>query len=180
MTQESQPLDGGRLIPIEELAEEILAAQGIEGVTISGGEPFLQSAPLLSLLKTIRQRSDLSVIIYTGYYLKELKELGNPDIDEILGSFVDILIDGPFVAELNDGGSLRGSSNQEAHALTDRYIDKISVLYGQPKRHFEIRFNGNEALLVGVPDDRGHELWKTLFVQGNGLEKNSEWRQPLP
>ncbi|MDR2752458.1 MAG: radical SAM protein [Clostridiales bacterium] len=165
MTPESQPLDGGRLISVDELAKEILATQA-EGVTVSGGEPFLQAAPLLSLLKAIRQESDKSVIIYTGYYLKDLIDLGNPDIDEILGTAADILIDGPFVEALNDGGSLRGSSNQTAHALTERYRDVIDEIYGQPRRRCEIRFNENEALLVGVPDSKSYDAWRAIFLKG--------------
>ncbi len=42
-----------------------------DGVTILGGEPFLQPIGLLALMKALKQRSQ-HITLYTGYTLEEL------------------------------------------------------------------------------------------------------------
>ena len=129
MTPDSIDLDGGIEIEIEKLAKYILSFDN-EGITISGGEPFLQSEALYEMLKIIKSKRDLGVIIYTGYLFEEIRD--NPLIE-----FVDILIDGPYVDELNDGIALRGSSNQKVIFLSDRYKE-FEKLYYRKKREVEI------------------------------------------
>ena len=60
---------------IFDLATWVIDNPVIEGITISGGEPF-QQAPALELLLAIIKdaRPELTVGIYTGYTLKELQE----------------------------------------------------------------------------------------------------------
>ena len=163
MTPASRDLDGGQMLDVSVIATKILLQKEIEGITISGGEPFLQPEGLCELLQLIRSQSDLSIIIYTGYYISELREWKNHFVDEILDHHTDILIDGPYIQELNDGGSLRGSKNQTVYALSPRYRDIVTGLYGQPERHCEIHLNQNEALLVGIPDENGYKMWRLVF-----------------
>ncbi len=58
----------GKWQSVDAMADTIVdLAPGIEGVTISGGEPFQQSAALCRLLGLIRRRSSLSVLVFSGY-----------------------------------------------------------------------------------------------------------------
>jgi len=50
---------------VDEVLREIDAADGIDGVTITGGEPFEQAEALLPLVEAIRARG-LSVMMFTG------------------------------------------------------------------------------------------------------------------
>jgi len=90
----------------------------IEGVTLSGGEPFQQLASMSKLLETIRARTALSVLIFTGYTMTELERM--PGADAALAN-VDVLVAGRYIESKPLGKELRGSSNQRVHLLTDRY-----------------------------------------------------------
>ena len=99
------------------LAEELIALHGIEGVSISGGEPFQQPEALAALVHRLRQTS-LSILIFSGYTLKRIHAL--PLGPAILAS-IDVLVAGPYVQEQHSGHGLLGSTNQRLHLLTGRY-----------------------------------------------------------
>ena len=160
MTPDAQTESGGTLMPISELADKIINTPSIEGLTITGGEPFAQAAALVKLIEEVKQTKDLGIIVYSGYTLKKLQTL--PDAVEWL-QLIDLLIDGTYVAALNDGGSLRGSSNQQVHALTNRYSKIINENYGQKKRLVEIHLTKDDVMLVGVPGGETLKQWQTQF-----------------
>ena len=82
-----------------------------DGITVTGGEPFLQPKGLLALLQRLKARG-VHVVVYTGFTLEALVGRLEPEIREVL-QLTDILVDGPFVARLADGaGEWRGSRNQ--------------------------------------------------------------------
>lgn len=146
---ETQPLDGGRLMPVKALAERI-ARSGDPGITLSGGEPFLQCEPLCALLDAVRAVRDMGVIAYTGYTLEELRDMRDPAVDALLDR-VDVLIDGPYVEALNDDLGLRGSSNQRCIFLTNRYRDAMPEFGRQGSRVTEYRIWDERFLMIGVP-----------------------------
>ena len=148
MTPESRSLTGGYLKDIQELADSIVSA-GREGITISGGEPFLQAACLVRLIGLIREKRDTGVIIYTGFTLEELMESEDTSVHELLCA-CDLLIDGEYVEELNDGRNLRGSSNQRAIPLSDRYREYVDI-YGSRPAEIEFFMKENSLSMVGVP-----------------------------
>ncbi|MEE1219178.1 MAG: anaerobic ribonucleoside-triphosphate reductase activating protein [Ruminococcus sp.] len=104
---------------IEDEIIESLAPDYINGFSLLGGEPFEPSNQkvLVNLLKRIKQTyPNKTIWCYSGYLFD--KELLNNSrarcevTDEML-SYIDILVDGRFVAELKDISlSFRGSSNQ--------------------------------------------------------------------
>lgn len=152
LSPDSRPFDGGDLFSVESLAAEILSVKDINGLTISGGEPFEQAPALVQLLRAVRSQRDLGVIIYTGYRLEELQRLASPGngFAELL-AYTDLLIDGPYEVELDDGRSLRGSSNQRVLVLTDRYSDCVQSLYGVEGRKVEVFIAGDSVIYVGIP-----------------------------
>ena len=79
----------------------------VDGVTISGGEPFLQSHALACLLKIMHPRN---VICFSGYTYEEiLQDASKRDLLNV----TDILIDGEYDENKNSGSGLRGSYNQK-------------------------------------------------------------------
>lgn len=125
--KDAQPREPRRLCTPEEIWEWLSSQSGIEGVTISGGEPLLQIKPLGTLLGIVRSRSDLSVVVYSGYTLEEARLLpGGP----AMLAFVDVLIDGPYDQTQPAEDGLRGSQNQRIHLLTDRYRHDDLMLGG--------------------------------------------------
>jgi len=157
VSPEWKDMEDRMLIPTEDLSQEILKTRGIEGITISGGEPMLQAEGLYELIKTIRCQKPLSVICYTGFTLEQLKEARDHKIDAFL-SEVDVLIDGLYVEELNDNKGLRGSSNQQVHFLSGIYKDFAEDFINR-KRDIEIHLFDNYYLMVGIkPKEMAREL----------------------
>lgn len=91
----------------------ILDKDYIAGLTISGGDPLMQSdevlTDLLQLVFDVKEKfPNKTIWIYTGYYKKELK---NIQLDIL--KYTDVLVDGPFIEKLKDTTiPFRGSTNQ--------------------------------------------------------------------
>jgi anaerobic ribonucleoside-triphosphate reductase activating protein len=115
---ETHDLAPRRLVTPEELWEWVKDVTDLEGITISGGEPLLQAAPLADFLRLVRRQSSLSIILYSGYTLRQIQHL--PFGAEVL-SLLDVLIDGLFERDHLAHDGIRGSTNQQIHFLTDRY-----------------------------------------------------------
>ena len=148
----SRDLNAGYRMEASAVALEI-KMNAPDGVTISGGEPFLQAGALADMLGILKEqmRYDTGIILYTGYRMEELETV--PDADRLL-RYVDLLIDGPYIRELDDGGSLRGSSNQRVIPLTPRYDrPEILSLYGAPRRSVQVIRHGFGESRVGVIND---------------------------
>ena len=102
-------IDGGYTMTIEEIIDGV-AKQPWKGVTISGGEPFMQAEALLKLVEGLHGLGK-SVWIYSGFTLERLLE-SVPQAREIL-KYAQTLVDGPYIRELRDPLlEFRGSSNQ--------------------------------------------------------------------
>ena len=74
----------------------------LDGITLSGGDPFCQQEACMELLDLL---PDVNVWVYTGYEHEEI-------CDTPLAKRADVLVVGKFVEELRCEGSMYGSSNQ--------------------------------------------------------------------
>ena len=152
--------DGGEDIPVSELVEQVLSAagrDGVEGITLLGGEPTAQARAASEFSRRVRA-SGLSVMVFSGFTLEEIREVGDPSVLDLLDQ-TDLLVDGPYRQDLPE--STRrwiGSSNQRVHALTDRYrVDDPCWL--RPNT-LEIRLDGSTLTLNGFPSPSAVGLWK--------------------
>lgn len=98
---------------------EMLKPSYVKGITLLGGEPFEpQNQPaLVDLLRQIKaQYPQKTVWAFSGYLFDRdilPGKLGDPEITKEFLSFVDVLVDGPFVEAKKDLMlRFRGSSNQ--------------------------------------------------------------------
>lgn len=147
MSPELRSRSGSRDIPAARVLEMIKTIGGpVDGFTISGGEPFLQAAELGVLVRLLRQNYTDDIIVYSGYTLPELRGMEAPGVSLALDN-IAVLIDGPYVEELNDGRGIRGSSNQQIHVF--REAADYSGLDSQPRAVQSFRYN-NQILLVGI------------------------------
>ena len=144
LAKDSWALDGGELVKVDELVDKIMQQDAIEGITISGGEPFLQQEALCELITRVREHKDIGVIIYTGMLYSEIETTA-------LAHLTDIIVDGEYVEALNDNKSLRGSSNQNIICLTERYKDIISKYYGVQGRKIELLLSDRRTQMIGIP-----------------------------
>lgn len=92
--------------------------QALDGVTISGGEPFQQPQALGDLLALVRSNTNLSILVFTGYTQNEI--LRSPHCSALL-PFIDVLIAGRYHSTQRLASGLRGSANKTIHFLTRRY-----------------------------------------------------------
>ena len=113
--EQFQPFSPATVIPVDRLAGTILALPGIDGVTFSGGEPFAQAGPLAALGERLR-RAGLTIVTYTGYTAEQLAGGDDPAWPALL-AVTDLLITGPYIAELAAADPLKGSSNQQVIPL---------------------------------------------------------------
>ncbi len=115
---QTHSFEGGFLFTAKAALEQFDGNPLLAGVTLSGGEPFLQAAPLYAVAQGVHERGK-TVVTYTGYTFETLQEMAvhDPWITRLL-DLTDLLIDGPYVEELRDMElRFRGSSNQR---LLDR------------------------------------------------------------
>ena len=123
----SHALDGGTLRDTDEIFEEIKKNPLLDGVTFSGGEPFLQARALSRLAEKIKGLG-LNIYVYSGFTFEQLVEGKNAENawGELL-SHVDFLVDGKFEEDKKHYTlTFKGSENQ-------RIIDVQSSLGGKIK-----------------------------------------------
>lgn len=101
----------------------------VQGLTLLGGEPFLNTGILIPLVKRVREElPDKDIWSWTGYTWEELM-LETPDKLELL-SHVDILVDGRFDRTKRDLTlQFRGSSNQRIIDVAKSLASKQVVLW---------------------------------------------------
>lgn len=120
--------DTAKLLSPEDIFKRYLSRY-VEGITISGGEPFMQPDGLYWLLKTAREIYGLSTVVYTGFVYNELKE--RPACRSCL-EFIDVLIDGRYEESKKERTLLaRGSTNQRFHFFSSRYNKKDFYMQGK-------------------------------------------------
>jgi anaerobic ribonucleoside-triphosphate reductase activating protein len=140
------PDKGGRFVEAKELAEQILATPGIECISVLGGEPFLQPHALAELC-TLVKAGGLSVMIYTGYTLGELKA---QTTSAALLATADLLVDGRYEKDKPERKRRWiGSSNQVMHFLTPRYSPDDERFVTQ--NTVELRFVNGQLTINGWP-----------------------------
>lgn len=145
---EGQKINAGEFYSNDKLLEIIKSIDNIIGVTISGGEPFLQADELCELVSLIKINTNLDIMLYSGYKFEELYKKYTSNFFEN----IDIFIDGEYIEELNDDSMYRGSSNQNIYCFTPKYKQFLSKILKTKNRSVEFEFDEeNELFFVGIP-----------------------------
>ncbi|EMF48714.1 anaerobic ribonucleoside-triphosphate reductase activating protein [Streptococcus parauberis] len=130
---------------LEEQIMTDLAQPYVQGLTLLGGEPFLNTSFLLPLIKRIkRELPEKDIWSWTGYTWEEMMQETEDKLEML--SLIDILVDGRFdISKKNLMLQFRGSSNQ-------RIIDvKKSLVQGQV--HIWDKLNDGDASFEQVSRD---------------------------
>ena len=134
---------GGRETSVDDIARQLADTPGIEGLSLSGGEPLQQAEAAAALLEAARALG-LSTLAFSGYTLDEIRALPHgPAVLERL----DVLIDGRYIAGERLATGLRGSANQRIHLLTARY--QLADVEATPIAEIRIA-PGGDVVLTGV------------------------------
>ena len=130
---DTHSLEKRKIYSAEQIFNRYLTRE-LEGITVSGGEPFLQPYGLLELLRLSRSFG-LTSVVYTGYTCEELRQ-SNENCECL--KYIDVLIDGDYLEEKKEATLLaRGSTNQKFHFMSNCYSQadfympgKIEVIIG--------------------------------------------------
>jgi anaerobic ribonucleoside-triphosphate reductase activating protein len=174
--------DAGTDVSVDELLDRCvqLAPEGVDGVTITGGEPFEQPDELLALLQGVRRWAErlgreTDLLCYSG----QGREILERDHAAVL-SELDALIPEPFDITMGDGGLWRGSANQPLVCLTELGRARYGHATGdeppaQPP--MQVVADDRQAWLIGIPR-RGDlpQIERALAERGVRLEGPS-WRR---
>ena len=103
-----------------------LECDEISGITLSGGDPIYQQKELVPFLKQIKTNfPNKTIWCYTGFLYEEI--CNSPVME-----YVDVLIDGPYVAARNPGPCKvlwRGSTNQRIIDVQKSLEEDSIILY---------------------------------------------------
>jgi anaerobic ribonucleoside-triphosphate reductase activating protein len=136
--------------PAGEVADIVLAEAkitGIEGVTLTGGEPLEQPEPVSVFCDRIRAGSDLGIIVLTGFTRREIER--DPARAKAVAA-ADMVIAGRYNAKRHLGRELRGSDNKAYWARTSRY--RAEQFTEVPEVEFIIAPDGS-LTVTGLPVD---------------------------
>ncbi len=151
------------------VAERLLAvSRRLDGLTITGGEPFEQARALAELLRQIRAaRPHWSVLVYSGHTLASLRRRG-AEAEALLGQ-IDVLIDGPYRSDRPARHPLAGSGNQAVHLLTERGRGMLKHIKALPMGQANLGFGtlDDEDWLIGVMDPATRGAINTRLSTGS-------------
>lgn len=107
---QSHDFDGGEWGDTEEILRIAEDNCLLDGITLTGGEPFCQPEACAELARGAHELG-LNVWVYTGYLFENL--LNGTDAQRELLKNADVLVDGPFlIAQKSMDVRFRGSKNQ--------------------------------------------------------------------
>ena len=128
---------------------ELLKPSHIAGLTLLGGEPFehVNQQGLLPLLRRVRATyPEKSIWAFSGYLFDEQivgKMCKEWEETKELLSYIDVLVDGPFVEELkNLNLRFKGSSNQRTILVQESLAAKEIVLW-EPEEYIRVDVKTN-------------------------------------
>jgi anaerobic ribonucleoside-triphosphate reductase activating protein len=157
---EMLPFEGGRATRLADVllqVESAAARQGVEGITLLGGEPLAHATGAAALARAVRGLG-LTVMVFSGYTLAEARRMADPAVADLL-AHTDILVDGPYLREQPEARRRWiGSANQQVHFLSERYrADDPRWLLPNT---LEIRLEGSELSVNGFPARHAVGLWR--------------------
>lgn len=145
---ETHNIEGGALVDLEEVYEIIDSLEGQDGITFSGGDPFMQPKECSEIAKYARKKG-YNIWAYTGYTWEQLLMLAENKLDilEFLKQ-IDILVDGKFELAKKDYKSVfRGSSNQRVIDVGESLKKKRAVIV---KKYEETLSSNNRTRQKGI------------------------------
>lgn len=145
---------------VESIFDE-LKSMKFEGVTISGGEPFLWANELAELVKLIKENITDDILIYSGFTLEELLAKKDKNVNYILKN-IAVLVDGPFIESQLDNVLLRGSKNQKIYVLNDKYLKPYQE-YLKQEKSVNFVYKDKKLYIIGVPIEGMHDTMMKLM-----------------
>lgn len=165
----------GEDIAVDRLADQIISvvvAEHLDGVTISGGEPFEQADELGRLASVVRSGvgDEVDLLVYSGLRWSVLNETYRPVVD-----LFDAVIAEPFIEARPPTHAWVGSSNQRIIAISElgrhRYRD---VPAESPA--LQVSAADGALWMIGIPERGALDAFERELAE-RGVELGSvSWR----
>lgn len=155
VSQDTWAADGAEH-SVDALADEVLRhvrTDELDGMTVSGGEPFEQIDGLIALLAQVRRATSgraFDILVYSGHTLAELRR--SAGADQVL-ALVDVLVDGRYRSTRPTNLPFRGSDNQQLH----RFTELADIRYASaddpttPRPSLQVVVEDTSVTWVGIP-----------------------------
>lgn len=169
----------GTDVDVDELATRIvteIVERGLDGLTLTGGEPLDQADALAELVVAVRSRLNgwdglarFDVLVFTGYRAAAAaKRAGR------LWGMVDAAVCGPYRRTQPSDAPLIASANQELCALTELGRSK----YPPPSTaaRMQVVADGSELVMVGLPRPGDLSLLEKRLAQRGVHLGGVSWR----
>ena len=115
---QSHDFNGGKEYEVDNLVDIVLSDEFAD-LTLTGGDPMFQVDAALELCKKVKERSNKSIWLYSGFTMEQIVQTRY--LARIL-PYVDVIVDGRYVHELrNTDLPFRGSENQRI-IIVDKYL----------------------------------------------------------
>ncbi|MFC9972715.1 4Fe-4S single cluster domain-containing protein [Spirillospora sp. NPDC127200] len=198
LSRDTWAADPAKAVPVEAVLGWLESLPGpVDGVTISGGEPFQQPAALRALVAGIRAWREsrppdavpLDILVYSGYVYSRLSR--STEAREIL-DMCDAVIAGPYVERLNPegrhtrSGSLlwKGSANQRVVPLSPLGRDRYATPAGKTEQAAGPRMQvsvdegpeGRRVYYIGIPRRGDMEHLTTTLERAGVRAGDVSWR----
>lgn len=185
VSQDTWAADAGHRVPLAEVlawCREVAQGQPLDGVTISGGEPFDQPEALAALLDGLHHWRttaglDFDVLCYSGHPLARLeREHG------ALLARLDALIPEPFVEKQPMTHAWRGSANQPLVLLSERGRQRYAAHQDTPAepgaKRMQVGLHGQRVWWVGLPARGDLAALERLCAERGLTFEQVSWRLP--
>lgn len=135
----------------------------VDGISISGGEPFQQPEGLYKLLIELKNNNYEDILVYSGYDFSYLQQNFPAHLE-----LIAVLIDGKFITGLETEFNWKGSENQNMniltknHSLKEKYME-YKVLKNEPRK-LQIVEKNHDIYVLGIPKQKDAGAIKNGFL----------------
>lgn len=156
----------------------VAARDAVDGVTVSGGEPFDQPEALFALLTGLLEwRAGLArpvdLLCYSGRGLAALRG----QFPQIL-ALLDAVVPGPFLADQAPGKRWRGSANQDLVPLTDLGHERYDAEIDRPAgpTRMQVSVVGDTVYHIGIPGPGDLAALEAALARRGVTYEAASWR----
>jgi len=154
-------LSTGELLAMLNLQSPAQRSAGLDGITISGGEPLQQAEAVAELVEALRNyHPDLSIIVLTGFNSLQLESMINTNQHvAYIMQHVDVVIAGRYDVTQRAAAGYIGSHNKEIIMVTRKH--QLHEFESVPE--WEVGFSGDGVIrITGVGPEGADELLKLI------------------
>lgn len=146
----------------------------VDGVTITGGEPFEQSEELFELVRRI-SATITDILVFTGYTYEEIC-LSKEKAKTL--EYISVLVEGRYIEEQNKQLPLRGSSNQRIMLFDSAYERIYKDYLQQPYSTVQNLHFSDSTISVGIHAKDFPQRIETI-LQKKGLRRNTDGKNEM-